>query len=325
MKLLLLICNVFFISHAVVDDWKFEIVDSIQYSSNSSNEYYVVMFTADWCNSCVRYKNTKLDALNDVVDVKVIDVDKNSGTKGDKRLQRSDGTIVTVPSVKQLPTFWLCNTYDNIPVYSWTGSVEPKDVEGKLKQLAGKVQFKSPIIPWSNIVRLSSPSSKWSGIAINDNQILTCAHHESVDDIVAKFATNNGLISVNCSLIKSDRARDLSLLSYVKPESVDLQNVKIVDYYASNISGYISGEDSNTINVNTRIGSGDKILKVSMRGVKQLPLSGDNSYTEIFGMSGSPVLTINGDICGILWGGNSNDMSAVDYDTIIKFLDQMGK
>lgn len=303
------------------DEWRFEIND--QAFSAQNNQYYVVMYTAKWCPSCISYKNNKLQSLQQVVDVKVVDVDEVKETNINKRVQRSDGTIIEIPKVSSLPTFRLYN-YDNTPIFTWTGPVEPSIIELKIQQLSNtESQFNSPKIPWSNIVRLSSPNSKWSGIAISDNRILTCAHHRSTDNIIAQFSTSDGLVDTDCTLIKSDSNKDISLLSYVKPDNIEIKNIDVVNSYPSNVSGYLRGTEQNTINVSTRM-LGDRRLRVMSRGIKQLPLLGDNSHTDISGMSGSPILTADGDVCGILWGGNSGDMSAVDYDSIKQFL-QTGK
>jgi thiol-disulfide isomerase/thioredoxin len=92
-------------------------------SSESRREaarFYVVMFSAEWCQPCQQYKQSgKLKHLQDRFPVSVVDIDE-------QRQWRSK-----VPSV---PTFWLCDYDSQKKLMSWTGAVDAEIIEAEAKR-----------------------------------------------------------------------------------------------------------------------------------------------------------------------------------------------
>ena len=89
--------------------------------SSPQSEYYVVMYTADWCGPCQQYKSDgRLDRLKQILPVKIVNVDT------EKRWHRGG----------RIPCFWLCRRDGSIPLHKWDpGAVSPETIAAKIKEI----------------------------------------------------------------------------------------------------------------------------------------------------------------------------------------------
>mgnify|MGYP003441809086 CR=1 FL=1 len=168
------------------------------------------------------------------------------------------------------------------------------------------------------ICRLSCEGSTWSGIAISETQILTVAHHgfDAGKVIRAEFPFGKHgafeRIGVKSTVLRSDTARDLSLLSYSQPVVAKVRCYPVGEKCeigtVSRISGYVNDE---AMFVDCPLRRTD--LEVS--GI----VIHDYNGVAVMGMSGSGVV-VDGVVVGIQFGGNKTCLHAVSVDSIRAFL-----
>lgn len=168
------------------------------------------------------------------------------------------------------------------------------------------------------ICKLSCEGTTWSGIAISDTQILTVAHHGFANGKVVRAEFPIGKhgafdrIGVKATLVRSDTARDLSLLLYSQPVVAKVRCYAVGEKCeigtVSRISGYVN---DNAMFVDCPLRRTD--LEVS--GI----VIHDYNGVAVMGMSGSGVV-VDGAVVGIQFGGNKTCLHAVSVDSIRAFL-----
>ena len=121
------------------DDWQFRV--SRQATSQPADfkeadavsPYYLVLFTASWCQPCQAYKARTLPALKQKFDVIETDMDKNPEWWR-ARVVTVDGKKQTVQGVAKIPTVWLVRRSDKMPVARWQGGATVAQVQAALTQ-----------------------------------------------------------------------------------------------------------------------------------------------------------------------------------------------
>ena len=154
-------------------------------------------------------------------------------------------------------------------------------------------------------------SVEWSGVAISEDRVLTCEHHNKTGDVRIEFATEGKTrVSVPGRIIKVNDSMDLSLISYEAPGWASVRFYGIDDVKANGeIRGYLRGSA-----VTRRAPRGREGITFGGR-----PMVEVLAVTES-GMSGSPLL-VEGSVCGILLGGANDGVShCVSPATIREFL-----
>lgn len=284
------------VSMLAADDWRFELA--------KPEGYYVVFFTAKWCGPCQQFKRNGLPALQAAYPVKIVDIDEEPSWKKD---------------VDRYPTFWLCRRSDQTRVERWTGAVTVDQIRraiAKANEQASKSTepglSSAPswdILPQS-VVALEGPSSRFSGVVIAPDLILTCAHHGEASGI---FATIDGR-RIGCAVVRSDSRIDLSLLRLSErlPEAFEASLAKRSD--PAYLAGYLRGVDPKLLQVSRRDGN------ARINGVKVLPLACSIRPDSLSGMSGGPVFDASGNVCGILRCADKTTADAADLETIREFL-----
>ena len=72
-------------------------------AAESVSEYYVVMFTADWCGPCQQWKRTELPKLKTAgIRVEMIDIDKNKALANDYGIRSIPAFQVAVEGTRKL-------------------------------------------------------------------------------------------------------------------------------------------------------------------------------------------------------------------------------
>lgn len=153
----------------------------------------------------------------------------------------------------------------------------------------------------------------WSGVAISSTEILTVAHHGETGIVRAEFPEKHGeftRLGVKARVLRSDKGKDLSLLSYEAPSWASVrayEGVSLPDRVT--IRGFV-GDEPVTLQcpvfVRNRTVTGYRVETLSGRAIQ--------------GMSGAPLLTDEG-IAGIQFGGTPELIDAVSVDTIRLFLE----
>lgn len=170
------------------------------------------------------------------------------------------------------------------------------------------------------ICRLSCEGSTWSGIAISETQILTVAHHgfDAGKVIRAEFPFGKHgafeRIGVKSTVLRSDTARDLSLLSYSQPVVAKVRCYPVGKSLAIGdnavISGYVADQ---AMVVTCPLRRAD--LEVTGTGIPIFEFNG----VAVSGMSGSGVVR-DGYAVGIQFGGDATCLHAVTVESINVFL-----
>jgi len=290
MSLLLLL-----VSMIAGDDWRFEL-------SKPSSDYYVVFFTAKWCGPCQRFKASGLPALQAAFPVSVVDIDDEPQWK---------------KQVDRYPTFWLCRKSDRVPIMRWTGAVTPEQVRKAIPaapELSAAPQAASEAPEWHilprSVVALSGPSSRWSGVVVGSDRILTCAHHSESSGIVADIDGR----SIGCTVLKTDAKLDLCLLRLSEPVPAAFGAAMGSGSEPAFLAGYLRGRDPQLLTVQRR----DGVARIN--GVKVLPLVSGTRPDSLSGMSGGPVFDGAGRVVGILRCADETTCDAPTIDSIQEFL-----
>jgi len=209
------------------------------------------------------------------------------------------------PTVKAAPETWYCDS-DGRPIRKFRGYTTAKTLL-------------TPVVA-DGLCRLASNGFHWSGVAISDNTILTCAHHEQTAGFFAEFPVAFGgdqYCRVNCELIKTDNAADLSVLRYSLPALVTVNSYTLSPLAESAIEvpGYLSGMQPKRVKLRPNQKNG-----FMMQGKRLDSYDGEGISSPQFGMSGSPLLTPDKSIAGIQSVGSGREVGAIRLDTIREFL-----
>lgn len=279
------------------DEWRFEL--------SQPEGHYVVFFTARWCGPCQRFKANGLQQLQAAYPVKIIDIDEEPAWKS---------------QVDRYPTFWLCRKSDQTRIAKWTGAVTVEQIQKAIPAEPGPPQAGDPaassapawhIIPQS-VVALEGPSSRWSGVVISPDTILTCAHHGETAGITATIDGRR----IGCAVIRSDARLDLSVLRLSESLPVAFGATLGRDSEPAYLAGYLRGTDPQLLPVQKR----DGIARIN--GVRVLPLVSRTPRPDsISGMSGGPVLDAAGRVVGILRCADKTTADAARIEEIREFLD----
>ena len=291
MSLLLLLA-----SFLAGDEWRFEL--------QKPEGHYVVFFTARWCGPCQQFKRSGLPALQAAYPVKIIDIDEEPRWKA---------------QVDRYPTFWLCRKSDQTRIAKWTGAVTVEQIRRAIPAEPEPPQASSPaassaaewhVIPQS-VVALEGPSSRWSGVVISPDTILTCAHHGETAGITATIDGRR----IGCAVIRSDAKLDLSVLRLSESLPVAFGAMLGRDSEPAYLAGYLRGTDPQLLPVQRR----DGIARIN--GVRVLPLVSRSPRPDsISGMSGGPVLDAAGRVVGILRCADKATADAARIEEIKEFL-----
>lgn len=167
---------------------------------------------------------------------------------------------------------------------------------------------------FDGICYLTANGKSWSGVAISDKIVLSVAHHGETGEVRVEFPEGRhgafNRLSVKARVIKADRRKDLSVLSYEAPAWATIESYPITELPdRAVIRGFVQGNplelDCRVIGRQTMI---DGYVCNTLRG----------KATQ--GMSGSP-LVVDGGTAGIQIGGTSTTIDAVSAETIRLFLE----
>lgn len=279
------------------DEWRFEL--------SQPEGHYIVFFTAKWCGPCQQFKRSGLQQLQAAYPVKIIDIDEEPTWKA---------------QVDRYPTFWLCRRSDQTRIAKWTGAVTVEQIRRAIPAEPEPPQASNPaassapewhVIPQS-VVALEGPSSRWSGVVINPDTILTCAHHGETAGITATVDGRR----IGCAVIRSDARLDLSVLRLSESLPVAFGAMLGKDSEPAYLAGYLRGTDPQLLPVQRR----DGIARIN--GVRVLPLVSRSPRPDsISGMSGGPVLDAAGRVVGILRCADKTTADAARIEEIREFLD----
>jgi thiol-disulfide isomerase/thioredoxin len=278
------------------DEWRFQL--------EKPSGYYVVFFTAKWCGPCQRFKANGLQQLQAAYPVTVVDIDAEPSWRS---------------QVDRFPTFWLCRKSDRQPIAKWTGAITPDIVRKAIpaepeppKPMSASGTEQGHILPLA-VVALEGPSSRWSGVVISPNTILTCAHHGETSGILATVQDGR---KIGCAVLRSDTRVDLSLLRLSESLPVASGAMLGRDSDPAYLVGYLGGTEPQMIPVRKR----PDVARIS--GVRVLPLDTIGQRPDsISGMSGGPVLDAAGRVVGILRCADKTTADAVRLETIREFLE----
>lgn len=168
------------------------------------------------------------------------------------------------------------------------------------------------------VCRLSSSGVQWSGVAISESHILTVAHHGLPvgQTVRAEFGVGRHgafeRVGVKARVLKSDKRKDLSLLSYELKSKLRVRHYPVGQAVRSKekvrIAGYIGDEAMSLECLKSATeGTVDGIPVVSFVG------------QGVSGMSGSGGIQ-DGKTVVIQFGGDPRVIDAVSADTIREFL-----
>ena len=247
-------------------------------------------YTATYCQPCKRMEaegfDDKIRAAGYTLDV--VDV-----------------TNKPVENVDTVPQVWLVHP-DGTPIRRWIGYTTSDSV---LKP-----------ITVDGICKITSWGTYWSGVAIGDNQILTCAHHFEDDSFYAQFPLSFGsseYVQLKCRLVKTDKASDLSVLRFEPLEGVTIKSYPVAkeDPAGSTVQGYLEGENPKKYSLTI------KGRERNRRGKRMDHYQASGAVGIQSGMSGSPLFNPAGEVSGILAHTNSTGFFVASaHDSIVDFL-----
>ena len=254
-------------------------------------EPYFERYTATYCQPC---KKMEAEGFDDAIKA-----------AGFEMRDPIDVTDKPVKDVSNVPQVWL-RAADGTPIRRWIGYTTAANV---LKP-----------ITVDGVCQLEANGVAWSGVAISDTQILTCAHHFEEDNFFAKFPLSFGTsdyVQIKCERVKSDKASDLCLLSYTLPKNITVAayDVATADSAASSVQGYYEGGNPKRYNVRR-----DRTEK-NRRGKTVDHYQGSGITSRQVGMSGSPMLNAARQVVGIKSEANDTGLIiAIAHPTILEFL-----
>jgi hypothetical protein len=257
---------------------------------SSQPQGYFAFFFKSFCGPCERMKNEKVPQTVKDAGYNVAEVNLDTDPQ---------------PTVTAAPEVWFCQP-DGKPVLKFKGY-------HKAESLLQPVQT-------DGLCRLSANGSRWSGVAISDSLILTCAHHEQTEAFFAEFPRSFGggeYAKISAELVKIDKASDLSVLRYSMPDLVQVSPYALstLPESAIEVPGYLSGQTPKRVRLRPNKGSSFKIAGIALDSY-----DGEGISSPQFGMSGSPLLTPDKSIAGIQSVGSGREVGAIRLDTIRKFL-----
>ena len=110
--------------------------ESVTAIEGTDRDFYVVMFTAPWCQPCRQFHNSgSLDRLKRSFTVIEIDIEANPEWKKERKYTRPDGTIATKPEVTRLPAFWLARNANKNIEKKWVGAVDQETIQNAIRKL----------------------------------------------------------------------------------------------------------------------------------------------------------------------------------------------
>lgn len=246
-------------------------------------------YTAKWCQPC---KRMEADGFDDKIraagfELKPIDIDEEPN-----------------PAVRQIPQIWMVHP-DGTPIRRWEGYRTADDI---LKP-----------ITVDGLCRMEANGVKWSGVAISDKLILTCAHHFEDDNFYAQFPVSFGsddYVQLKCKLVKSEKASDLTILQYEPIENVTVKAYQVAKTESPgvNVLGYFQGEQPKKYKVKKTGQSANR------RGKKEDDYFGEGITVTQVGMSGSPMLNAAGEVVGIKSRADASLILAMAHPTIVEFM-----
>lgn len=168
---------------------------------------------------------------------------------------------------------------------------------------------------FDGICRMTCNGKQWTGVAISDHEILSVAHPKETTKIRAEFPERGHgafeRLGIETTVIRSDAAADLALLSYKRPSYAAIRVYKV------------SGGEFTDCLIRGYVGDNPKIMKTNLLAQDEV-VDGHNVLTlngrGIPGMSGSPV-TADDVVVGIMFGITDTKTNAVSAETIIQFLE----
>lgn len=143
----------FFTSTLHAQEWEFEIVQP-QQVSEVEKEYYVVMFTADYCSQCRVSKRDDIPKLTQMLPgTRLIDVQKKPEWTKPKRIRSTSGSV-NYGGIHLLPTYWLVEKDSSgreSVVKEWVGKTSAETILSELEPTKSVLQTSKP-----NVVELNS-------------------------------------------------------------------------------------------------------------------------------------------------------------------------
>lgn len=158
-------------------------------------------------------------------------------------------------------------------------------------------------------------SSEWSGVAISEDTVLTCEHHNHSGKVRIEFCVDQhgspDRVCVEGQIVKVNDAMDLSLISYRAPKWARVRFYRLNAVEGNGqIKGFLRGQP-----VIRKASPGRRGIRFNGRLMVEV-----NAITDS-GMSGSPLI-VNDDVSGILLGGDSGGIShCVSVGTVRSFLE----
>lgn len=287
------LCSIVLLVCCPVDDWHFRIERSAVASvaaGEKPSEYFVI-FTADYCAPCKQMKRDELPKLK-AAGYQVTEVDIQKETQWAEK-------------VVSLPTIWLVDRETRQPMQTWVGFTSMADL----------------LAPESidGVCRLSANGKRWSGVAVSDGFVLTCAHHDEPDNITLEFPVGSHgskrYISLRGKVRKFNREADVSIVEFRLPKKYRLKTYQVKDGTPATIKGYGKGVDPKSISTS---------IRARDRTAYGFPIVTLSAVPES-GMSGAPVFAESESgpvVAGMQFGGHGSEVDMATVDTITKVLQE---
>ena len=109
---------------ATADDYTVILMNESPQQARTEPEWRLVMFTASWCGPCQAWKRDHLKAIEQLLPVELVDIDKHPEVR---RTRTLDGK--SVAGVYKVPTFWLVKKGQKAPTRVWVGGRTPAQIK----------------------------------------------------------------------------------------------------------------------------------------------------------------------------------------------------